>query len=429
MSNAQPTVSIVVATYNRADMLGESLDSFLAQDYGALEVLVVDDGSSDRTRKVLKRYAKRYSDERFRHVHQDNAGQAVALNRGYELARGEFIGYMPDDDLLERGAVSAQARALVANPDAAVAYSGYRVINADAVVEDVVRPIAYSSTEAVRLHDTVIGPGGLVRRSALRASKGWPEDMRMMADLVLWADIGLRGPAIRIDEPLVSWRRHPGSVTLNLGIEHSREHLAAYQRALALDGFPTISDVDRAEGLRNACVWAAIMGGQAPSWPGARYFVCDLERKLISAGAAGCDLGAPPNWTEVERAARSYEELVATMVELAHARRPPPPPRPAPIGIEAAMARLRDVGLIADEQGEFREADEARARVAALEAAAAAGAAADPARHRFRIIDLERTRLTDDEHACLEAIGFCGSAEATAEPLERCRAELSRLRG
>ena len=426
MSSAVPAVSIVVATFNRADLLPESLDSFLGQDYPDLEIVVVDDGSSDRTRKVLKRYAKRNPPERFRYVQQANAGQAVALNRGYGLARGDFIGYMPDDDLLEPGAVAAQARVLEAHPDAAVAYSGYRVINANGAVEDIVRPIHHSPADAIRLHDTVIGPGGLVRRAALEASRGWPTDMRMMADFVLWVDVGLRGPAIRVDEPLVSWRRHAGSVTLNLGIEHSREHLTAYWRALALDDFPQLTDRDVAEGLRNACVWAAIMGGPAATWPGDRYFVCDLERKRISAGAAGCDLRRAPDWEEVNRAADLYRELVATTIDLARQRHPPGSPKPTPSGIDAATALARLAGALADPSGEFREADEAESRLALLQAATAAGAVADPERHRFRIIDLERTRLTNEEHTTLETIGFGGSADATAAALERRRSELRR---
>ena len=429
MTSGAPAVSIVIATYNRARLLPESMDTVLGQDYPDLELLVVDDGSTDRTRRVLKRYARRNPPRRFRYVSQANGGQARALNHGYGLARGELIGYLPDDDLLESGAVAKQAEALVADPDAAVAYSGYRVINAEGVVEDVVRPIQHTPTEAVRLHDTVIGPGGLVRRAALEASSGWPESMRMMADLVLWVEIGLRGHAVRLAEPLVSWRRHAGSVTLNLGAEHSREHLIAYRRALALDGFPELTEAERAEGLRNACVWGAIMGGAATSWPGDRYFVCDLHRKLISAAAAGWDLTAAPDWSIVERAAQLYSELVATMIELAHERHTPPPPAVEAVGVEAAEEMLRAVGVAADEHGAFREVEEAEMRLGLIEAAVAAGAITKPEQNRFRIIDLRRTRLREEERAALERLGFVGTADETAAELERCRHELSRLRG
>jgi hypothetical protein len=227
----------------------------------------------------------------------------------------------------------------------------------------------------------------------------------------------------------VSWRRHAGSITLNLGAEHSREHVTAYRRAIGLDGFPALSDRDLAEGLRNACVWGAIMGGAAPSWPGERYLVCDLHRKLISAGAAGCDLSVAPDWSTVERAAKLYKELVAGMLELAAERDVSPPPAVARGGIEMAEARLRAVGVLPDEHGSLREAAESEMRLGLIEAAIFAGASTDRARNRFRIIDLRRTRLRDDELATLEALGFAGSADSTAAELERCRHELRRLRG
>jgi len=428
VTTVAPPVSIVIATYNRAQLLPESMDSVLGQDYPDLELLVVDDGSTDRTRRVLKRYAKRHPPERLRYVSQANGGQARALNHGYGLARGELIGYLCDDDLLAPGAIAMQARALVSNPDAAVAYSGYRIIDADGVVEDVVRPIEYEPAEALRLHDTAIGPGGLVRRRALEASSKWPVTMRFMADLVLWVDIGLRGPAVRVPEPLVSWRRHPGSVTLSVGAEHAREHLTAYKRALALDGFPVLNEAERAEGLRNACLWAAIFGGPAATWPGDRFMVLDLHRKRISAAAAGCDLATEPDWDTVERAAALYRELVEVVIELCDEREPPPPRPAAAAGLEPAEAILRSVGAMPAADGSLREVGEAQMRLGLIEAAIAAGAATDPSTNRFRIVDLERTRLRDPIRSTLERLGFVGSAAETAAELERLRGELARLR-
>src|SRR5438270_6560128 len=93
-------VSIVVATHNRASMLPLALDSALAQDHPDLELLVMDDGSTDDTRELLASYARRLPRERFRFESHPNMGQARTLNRGYELARGELIGYLSDDDLV-----------------------------------------------------------------------------------------------------------------------------------------------------------------------------------------------------------------------------------------------------------------------------------------------------------------------------------------
>ena len=81
-----PPVSIVIPTYNRAEWLPGAIDSVLAQDYPDLELIVVDDGSTDQTPDVLNGYAGRHPEDRFRFLRQANAGQAEALNRGNALA-------------------------------------------------------------------------------------------------------------------------------------------------------------------------------------------------------------------------------------------------------------------------------------------------------------------------------------------------------
>jgi glycosyltransferase involved in cell wall biosynthesis len=410
-----PSVSIVMASYNRAHLAPESIESVLNQDYPDLELLVVDDGSVDDTPAMLAGYARRHPPERFRSVRQENAGQATALNRGFELARGEIVGYLCDDDLVAPGAVARQARALAEDPDAAIAYPGYREIDAAGAVEDTVRPIEYSPTDALRLHDTVIVPGALIRRPALEASGGWEPTMQWMADLVFWMDVGLGGRAIRVPEPLVSWRRHAGSVTVNLGPEHAREHLAAFERGLALDRLPRPSAEVRAEALRNACVFGAIFAGTGDTWPGERFKVFDLHRKLISAGAAGCPAGSEPDWGQVEEAAALYRELVAVTAG-------PQTTRPAPPDPEAAYAqaieRLRAIGAMARPDGSFAALDEAAARVALLEVADSCGAAVDPRTSRFVIIDGRRDAIPA---GLLEELGFAATRD-------RLRAEVAARR-
>jgi glycosyltransferase involved in cell wall biosynthesis len=403
-----------MATFNRAHIAPESIDSVLGQDYPDFELLVVDDGSADDTPAMLAGYAERQPPERFRHVRQDNAGQATALNRGFELARGEIIGYLCDDDLLNPGALPVQAQALIDNPDAAIAYPGYREIDVDGAVEDTIRPIEYSPTEALRMHDTVIVPGALIRRGALEASGGWEVSMQWMADLVFWMDVGLAGRAIRVPEPLVSWRRHAGSVTVSLGPAHTREHLAAFERGLALERLPEPPIQVRAEALRNACVFGAIFGGAGETWPGDRFVVFDLHRKLISAGAAGFPPGSDPDWSQVEEAARLYRELVAVIAGSEGWRPAPPDPVAA---LETAILRLQAIGALPFADGSVAAADEAVARVELLEIAESCGAAVDPATSRFVIVDRRRTAIEAADLGLLEELGFVASAD-------RLRAEL-----
>lgn len=83
MSDDLPFVSIVIPTYNHAEYLEEAIESVLRQDYPKVELLVLDDGSTDRTSEILKKYEGRFYIET-----QENMGQAAALKRGWSKARG-----------------------------------------------------------------------------------------------------------------------------------------------------------------------------------------------------------------------------------------------------------------------------------------------------------------------------------------------------
>ncbi len=105
----EPLVTIIVPAYNRAGgLLEETLDSILGQDYANLECLVLDDGSTDQTPQVLERYAEGHP-QRMRWERHENMGQAKTINRGFEMARGELIGYLNSDDLFLPGAIAKLA--------------------------------------------------------------------------------------------------------------------------------------------------------------------------------------------------------------------------------------------------------------------------------------------------------------------------------
>ncbi|MBI4424053.1 MAG: glycosyltransferase [Elusimicrobia bacterium] len=110
-----PLVSVVIDNYNYGRFLAACLDSVLAQDYPAdrLEVIVVDDGSTDDSRAVLARYAPRV-----KAVHQANGGQAAAFNRGIRESRGELVCLLDSDDAWAPSKVSKVAAAFEAHPEA-----------------------------------------------------------------------------------------------------------------------------------------------------------------------------------------------------------------------------------------------------------------------------------------------------------------------
>ena len=195
----------------------------------------MNDGSTDETDEMLADYARRFPPERFRFESHANMGQARTLNRGYEIARGELLGYLSDDDIIAPGLVSALVRALAERPDASAAYPAYRLIDGQGSVVDTWLPFPYTPTTALTRHDTIIGPGGLARRAALRASGGWDPSYRWMGDLIMWMGVARAGPVLRVSEPLASWRKHPEGATSTTGVERAAEHLRVFEHGLKLD--------------------------------------------------------------------------------------------------------------------------------------------------------------------------------------------------
>jgi glycosyltransferase involved in cell wall biosynthesis len=111
VNSSAAMVSVVIATYNRANLIGRALRSIADQTYREIEIVVVDDGSTDETGAVVERFARDRGSVTY--VAQDNRGCAVARNRGLLLAQGEFLTFLDSDDEWLPGAAEAMVGALL----------------------------------------------------------------------------------------------------------------------------------------------------------------------------------------------------------------------------------------------------------------------------------------------------------------------------
>jgi glycosyltransferase involved in cell wall biosynthesis len=142
MNGQGPTVSVVMPAYNHESFVARALDSVLAQTYGTLEVIVVDDGSRDATGEVLDDYARRCTTHPLTVVHQQNAGAHEAINRGLALARGQFVALINSDDLYATTRLQHCLNAM-AQRDASFAFSATSFVNeAGAIIGDDDRYVA-----------------------------------------------------------------------------------------------------------------------------------------------------------------------------------------------------------------------------------------------------------------------------------------------
>ncbi|MEZ5319806.1 MAG: glycosyltransferase family 2 protein [Vicinamibacterales bacterium] len=221
-----PLVSVVIPTYNHARFLAEAIDSLLAQDYPRLEVVVVDDGSTDGTGEILESYRDRIVFER-----QANSGQSAALNRGWALARGEILSYLNSDDVLRPGAVRLAVDAFAAAPDASFVYGDFELIDLDSRVYRTVRTVESAFPEMVARFITVAGPGGFFRASALERAGGWDPHFKQNPDVDFLFRLGLTGRFVRIPAVMAAFRVHEGSQTYRVpSIERADEPLVIIER-------------------------------------------------------------------------------------------------------------------------------------------------------------------------------------------------------
>lgn len=129
-------VSVVIPVFNRAAQLEEAVISVLAQDYRPIEIIIVDDGSTDLSTPAMAMQLATQNPDVVRVVRRDNGGPGLARETGRQLARGEFIQYLDSDDVLLAGKFTAQVAALRAAPDAHVCYGITRYRYADGSYEN-----------------------------------------------------------------------------------------------------------------------------------------------------------------------------------------------------------------------------------------------------------------------------------------------------
>ncbi len=121
-------VSTIIPVYNRAFFLKEAVDSVLCQVYRPIEIIIVDDGSTDTTKETIDDLVLKYPDI-IKAVHQDNGGPGKARETGRQLVKGKFIQYLDSDDILLPNKFKDQVQAFEKNPGCGIAYGQTRLVD------------------------------------------------------------------------------------------------------------------------------------------------------------------------------------------------------------------------------------------------------------------------------------------------------------
>ena len=283
-------VSVVTASYNMGGYIAETLDALLGQDYPHVESIVVDDGSTDDTARVLERYA---GDPRVRVVRQANAGQTVAKNHGIREARGEFIAFCDADDTWRPDKLSRQLPRF-ADPRVAVVYSDIECVDGQG------KPLPYYDiphyegrvTAQLLIDNFVPFPTAVARAAVLRAAGGFDESLTMSIDYDLWLRISVDHLFAFVPERLANYRVWEGQMSRKTG-----ERLDNFMRLLDRfirdhPGAATRREVDQAYAhvFVTRGYWHAREGRRAEAWNDYREalrrdpLAARLWKRLVSLG-------------------------------------------------------------------------------------------------------------------------------------------------
>ena len=317
-TDSKPLVTIIVPAYNRAGgLLEETLDSILGQDYPNVECLVLDDGSTDQTPQVLERYAAAHPD-RMRWERHENMGQPKTLNRGFEMARGDLIGYLNSDDLFLPGGIAKLAAMLVENPDAALAYPAYRVIDEDGETIADMTPPQYTAAEAVRLHNCIVNVGAIFRRRVIEQIGGWDTSFTYLADFDWCVRAYSVGPFLRHSQVLACWRNHPGSANYAPGLEAAREQTRLVDKIYAADDVSEELLAVRHEAYLNAFICAGFAMGGVNRAEG-RFFIHDTLAREVSSNLPESDAEVAARMRERMANLERRDERLTEMLQRARA--------------------------------------------------------------------------------------------------------------
>jgi glycosyltransferase involved in cell wall biosynthesis len=212
----QPRVGVVIPAYNAERYVGEAIESVLAQTYGSVDCVVVDDGSTDGTAEVARTYAPEV-----RLVAQKNAGVAAARNRGAAAAEGPLLAFLDADDVWLPAKLERQVRALQASPEAGVVLCGLSVtdahltptgmMNLDPSADLMARLILLDGLAMVGMSQAAV-----VRRERFDALGGFDIRFGTSADWHFLLRLLRQSSWAYVKEPLVLYRVHGDNMSRNV---------------------------------------------------------------------------------------------------------------------------------------------------------------------------------------------------------------------
>jgi len=226
-----PEVSVIIPTYNSAQYVTDAVDSVLSQSFGDFEVLVIDDGSTDETESVMRRYRTPV-----RYIRRQNGGVAAARNFGVSESRGRYVAFLDADDTWLPDKLELQIAALRANPHDRVCYTAFTIVASDLSPLGIVRSKRRGhALEDLLLRGNVVGSicTVLCERLLFEKAGGFDPALSQCADWDMWVRLAALTEFLYIDKPTVTYRQHGANMSRNAPLLE-RDSLLVLEKGFAM---------------------------------------------------------------------------------------------------------------------------------------------------------------------------------------------------
>lgn len=217
ITSSEPKVTVIIPAYNRESYIGKTVDSVLSQSYKNIELIVVDDGSSDGTRKILEEYGKKLT--LLEHEQRSNKGQSASINVGLKNASGDYVAVLDSDDFWHVDKIKLQVAFLEQNPEVGLVYGNGEGVNATGEYLYDIYPETHQEFNKPGnvLQDCyfLVPNNSLVRKSIFDKVGGFDESLRSAQDHDMAIRIAEVTKLAYINHKWFYYRRHGQSISQN----------------------------------------------------------------------------------------------------------------------------------------------------------------------------------------------------------------------
>ncbi|MFO7872563.1 MAG: glycosyltransferase [Candidatus Undinarchaeales archaeon] len=213
MAKKRPIASIIITAHNYGRYLEESIESAVNQNFDNYEVIVVDDGSTDNTPKIIKKYKKKYP-SKIKAVTLDGVGLSEACNKGVKKSKGKYIVRLDADDYFDENLLLVEVTYLEKHPKVDMVYPDYFEVDEKGNLLNYHRNMKVGK-ESKLLDRAPIAIGAMYRRSCYDKIGGYDENLKYQENYEFWAKFTEKYKVQTINIPLMYYRRHGNSMSSN----------------------------------------------------------------------------------------------------------------------------------------------------------------------------------------------------------------------